>query len=179
MAENRISVIDAASCLGRQKQHVFKVLKRLGIVPEMAPASRSRGQRVAYLSEEQFRSLEAALGSVDGPSGEPGEQATRHGAFYLIQLEPVLEPGRFKLGFASNLEERLRAHKVAAPLCRVVKTWPCRLLWEKTAIESVARGCERVHTEVFRAPGPDGLDAITRRADAFFALMPEVPRRPP
>ena len=171
MAETRISVIDAASRLGRQKQHVFKVLKRLGIEPEMATGPGKHGQRVAYLSEDQFRSLEAEIGSANGASGDLGEQATLRGVFYLIQLEPDHDPGRFKLGFASNLDERVRAHRTAAPLCRVVKTWPCRHLWEKTAIDSVSRGCVRLHTEVFRTAV---LNEIVGRADAFFDLMPEA-----
>jgi len=45
------------------------------------------------------------------------------------------------------------------------------LLWEKTAIDSVTRGCERLNTEVFRS---EDLDLIKERCDKFFSLMPEL-----
>jgi hypothetical protein len=45
----------------------------------------------------------------------------------------------------------LRQLRCSAPYIQVMKTWPCRRLWEKTAIECVTEGCERLHTEVFRA----------------------------
>ncbi len=93
------------------------------------------------------------------------------GVFYLIQLEPMHDPGRIKLGFATNIKERLRSHKTAAPFSKAVKTWPCKLLWEKTAIDSVSQGCEKLHTEVFRSKS---IEVIQSRCEKFFALMPTI-----
>ena len=42
------------------------------------------------------------LGAADFVSAEVG-------VFYLIQLEPQFDPGRFKVGFAANISDRLRA----------------------------------------------------------------------
>jgi hypothetical protein len=91
--------------------------------------------------------------------------------FYLIQLEPDFDPGRFKIGFAASLPERLRHLRCSAPFAAVLKTWPCRRLWEKTAIDCVSAGCERLHTEVFRTAS---LDEVVGRCDGFFAIMPPV-----
>lgn len=93
------------------------------------------------------------------------------GLFYLVQLEPDHDPGRFKAGFTSNMEERLRAHRCAAPFVKVIKTWPCRSLWEKTTIDCVCDGCERLHTEVFRS---DSIDQVVEKCDEFFSLMPRL-----
>jgi hypothetical protein len=93
------------------------------------------------------------------------------GVFYLIQLEPEFDPGRFKVGFAAGMSERLRQLRCSAPFATVVRSWPCRRLWEKTAIESVSAGCERLHTEVFRT---GSLDEIIERCERFFAVMPPV-----
>ena len=93
------------------------------------------------------------------------------GVFYLIQLEPEHDPGRYKLGFATNIEERLRTHKTAAPFSKVLKTWPCKLLWEKTAIDSVSQNCVRLHTEVFRS---ESIDDVQSRCEQFFKLMPKI-----
>ncbi|MCP5020549.1 MAG: hypothetical protein GY930_02130 [bacterium] len=171
MTTDFISVIDAAARLGRNKEHLFKVLKRLGIEPTKQKSSGARGQRISYLSREQLELLKNEVGtSNDQPTGGAGAGGAS-GVFYLIQLEPDHDPGRFKLGFASSIDERLRAHRTAAPLCQVVETWPSKHLWEKTAIDSIARGCERLHTEVFRT---DSIAEIEERGKAFFTLMPEV-----
>ena len=96
------------------------------------------------------------------------------GVFYLLHLEPEHDPNRFKVGFASNLDERLRQHRCSAPLAQIVKTWPCRRLWEKTAIACVTEGCDQLHTEVFRA---SSLAAVEAKCSQFFALMPLVSTR--
>ena len=171
MTPDRISVIDAAEDLGRRKQHLFEVLKRLGIEPIMAQGPGAHGQRISYLSLEQYGLLKKELAESNAQSADDVGADHVSSVFYLIQLEPDHDPGRFKLGFASSIEERLRAHRTAAPLCQVVATWPTKPLWEKTAIDSIARGCERLHTEVFRA---DSLAGIEARGNAFFALMPDV-----
>ncbi|NJR52122.1 MAG: hypothetical protein HC780_23645 [Leptolyngbyaceae cyanobacterium CSU_1_3] len=89
----------------------------------------------------------------------------------MIQLEPEFDPGRFKVGFAANMSERLRHLRCSAPFAVVMRTWPCRRLWEKTAIESVSDSCERLHTEVFRA---SSTDEIIVRCERFFAVMPPI-----
>ncbi|HWB54643.1 MAG TPA: hypothetical protein VG722_10640, partial [Tepidisphaeraceae bacterium] len=69
----------------------------------------------------------------------------------------------------------LRHLRCSAPFAKVVRPWPCKLLWEKTAIECVTTGCERLHTEVFRAPEKD---KILERCEQFFALMPAIGNTP-
>jgi len=95
------------------------------------------------------------------------------GAFYIIQLEPTLDPNRVKMGYSKQLDKRLKAHRCAAPLARIVSSWPAKRTWEKTAMDSLSRGAERLHTEVFRV---DDLEKLIQSADAFFALMPELER---
>ena len=90
------------------------------------------------------------------------------GVFYLLLLEPEHDPGRFKVGFAVSLSERLRTLRCSAPFLKVVKTWPCKSLWEKTAIECVAESCKRLHTEVFRA---QSIESVVEKCERFFELM--------
>ena len=89
----------------------------------------------------------------------------------MIQLEPDHDPGRFKVGFAANINERLRAHRCSDPFAEILKTWACRRTWERTAIDCVTATCEQVHTEVFRT---ESLDDVKARCDAFFDIMPAV-----
>jgi hypothetical protein len=179
MNDETISVIEAARQLERKKATVFKVMRRLGIVPRKRRDSASKNQMVAYIALDEFQRVKDALairGSLE-PDGDgldanaDGFISAEIGVFYLIQLEPDHDPLRFKVGFAANLAERHRVLRCAAPFCIVVKTWPCRRLWEKTAIDCVTSGCERLHTEVFRS---SEIQAVVERCERFFAMMPPV-----
>ena len=110
------------------------------------------------------------------PKREGKIQNEAQSVFYLILLEPEFDPGRFKLGFTADIDERIRSHRTVAPLLKVVKTWPCRLTWEKTAIDCITAYCEQIHTEVFRA---DDIQQVIERADKFFKLMPRLDDLPP
>lgn len=166
-----ISVIDVAKSLGKQKAHIFKILGRLGIETVKEKNSAAKGQKISYITTEDYEKIKEYLAGAESEPGVSATQADVGGVFYLIQLEPEHDPGRFKLGFATNIEERLRSHKTAAPFSKVLRTWPCKLLWEKTAIECASQGCVRVHTEVFRT---ESIDKVQSRCEQFFKLMPEV-----
>lgn len=171
MEDELISVSQVASELGKRKKYIFKVLYRLGIERKLEKSAAARGQRVAYITSEDYERVKEYSSGVDNEVSEIIVDSDAEGIFHLIQLEPEHDPGRFKLGFATNIEERLRSHKTVAPYSKVLKTWPCKLLWEKTVIKCAAQGCERLHTEVFRS---ESIEAVQSRCDQFFALMPEI-----
>lgn len=135
MSNEIISVIDVAKKLGQHKAHVFKILRRLGIDTVKEKSHDARGQKIAYITTHDYDRISEYLAGDKNESEVSAPQPDVGGVFYLIQLEPEHDPGRFKLGFATNIDERLRSHKTAAPFSKVLKTWPCKLLWEKTAIE--------------------------------------------
>ena len=173
MPEELITVMDVAAQCGKAKQTVFKAISRLGIETQKLKSPERHGQLIAYVTEADAALIKSELESSstslsdDGPSPSLPET----GYFYLIQLEPELEPGRFKVGFASNMAERLRAHRCSAPYSKVVRKWECKSLWEKTTIDAVTNGCEQLHTEVFRT---DSSDDVVAKCDQFFGFMPKV-----
>jgi hypothetical protein len=179
MADDLISVIDLANQYGKRKQGIFKILRRLGIEPRKLPGANSRGQVISYITNGESQLVDDYLRSgrdsaeLDEENSDPLLEAliTEQGVFYLLLLEPNHDPGRFKVGFTTSLPERLRQLRCSAPLTKVIRTWPCKQLWEKTAIECVADGCERLHTEVFRTTS---LESIVAKCDQFFALMPKL-----
>ena len=150
MKNELISVSQIVSELGKQKSHLFKVLDRLRIERTLQKSSRARGQKIAYVTTEDYERIKEYFSGINGDASESIVDSDTGGVFYLIQLEPEHDSGRIKLGFATNIEERLRSHKREAPFAKVVKTWPCKLLWEKTAIECVVQNCERLHTDSTR-----------------------------
>ncbi len=174
MDDDLISVRDVAAQHGKAKQTVFKILKRLRIEPTKQRSSAGKNQLVSYITQEEFKLVRSELLLIRSDESEDGdlvaiENAVEQGVFYLIQLEPEFDPGRFKLGFTASLPERLRHLRCSAPFAKVIKSWPCQVMWEKTAIDSISAGCERLHTEVFRAVS---LDEIIAKCDRFFAIMP-------
>jgi len=177
MMEESISIIDVAKRLGKRKQTIFKIIKKLGISTKKQRHSKHRGQAIAYITNEDFNQISEYVSknqNLENTDNDRDINATSpidHGNFYLIQLEPDHEPGRFKVGFSSNLGERLRDLKCSAPYVKIVSTWPCHRLWEKTAIDCVTVGCRKLHTEVFRT---DNLDNVQNKCNQFFALMPKI-----
>lgn len=174
MHNDQISVIEAAKQIGYGKQGVFKLLKRLGIETVRSHSPEHNGQAIAYISMDDFTRLQndVAIRSVSESDADSTDTILGDsGFFYLIQLEPEHDPGRFKLGFANNVGERLRSHRCSAPFSTLVKSWPCKRVWERTAIDCVTQNCEQLHTEVFRT---DSMDAVIAICDRFFDLMPDL-----
>jgi hypothetical protein len=76
------------------------------------------------------------------------------GKFYVIQIIPDLDPKRIKLGFTSDLENRLNAHKTICPQLKLLANYPCKKIWEKTSIQYLknSSSLELIGGEVFTAP---------------------------
>ncbi len=115
MGDDLISVIEVASRHGRRKSTVFKVLRRLGTTATKQRSSSSENQLVACITQGEFRLVAVEMQAIatrnDGAGGddEPDDFVSAEvGVFYLVQLEPALDPGRFKVGFAAGMSERLR-----------------------------------------------------------------------
>ena len=175
MSEDLISVIQASEHLGKRKQTVFKVLKRLGIRTQKQRHSSHKNQLIAYITKGEFQMVQEDLAASPSSPSEsnqsPNLNSEELGCFYLMQLEPNHDPSRFKVGFTSSIPERLRALKCSAPFVAILGTWPCKRSWEKTVIECVSFECERLHTEVFRS---NSIEDVRRKCQSFFDLMPKL-----
>ena len=175
MDNDIISVVDASKKTGIRKQTLFKIIKRFGLNTTKQQSSSHRGQLISYITQKDFdfiiKNYSASKPTLDESESPTSSIQVDNGVFYLIQLEPEHDAGRFKLGFTSNISERLRTHRCSAPFATVLETWPCHVLWEKTAIDSVTKGCEKLYTEVFRTKD---ITQVKEKCDQFFALMPEL-----
>ncbi|MDD5215089.1 MAG: hypothetical protein PHQ03_06085 [Methylococcales bacterium] len=175
MNEELISVKEFAEANGLLRQTVFKVLKRHGIEQsKLRGGGENRGQTISYITKQDSIFVLELLASSKKDCGEFELLDTSLydvGVFYLLLLEPEHDPNRFKVGFTKSMNDRLRQHRCSAPYTTIVKTWLCRRLWEKTAIECITQGCEQLHTEVFRTPS---IEIVVELCDEFFALMPQL-----
>lgn len=163
-----ISIQQLAENLNVRKQTIFRIAKRLGIEKTDRVNMGSRGQKVSFISESDANLIQDELNRTQKNKSESNVDS-QIGVFYLIQLEPDFDPGRIKLGYASNIDERIRQHKTAAPLCKLIQTWPCKSLWEKTIMDCVTQNCEQLYTEVFRA---QNIEDVILLCDKVFEMMP-------
>ena len=171
MSQDLVSIAEIAKQHDRNRQTIHKIVKRMGLptVLKKTKTEEARGQKLSHISIDDYKLLEKTL-LVQGNQVSNEEQSDLSpGMFYFILLEPELDPGRFKVGFASDVHERMRSHKTTAPFLKLVKQWPCRHLWEKTAIDCVTEDCKRLYTEVYRT---EDIQRTVDRADKFFRLMP-------
>ena len=169
--EPLICLSDIARIHGRHKAQVHKTVKRLGLEAVKRVGPSTRGHKAFHITVQDYEIHRDRFDAVATGTDAAGLIENQEAVFYLILTEPELDPCRFKLGFSTDVAERLRHHKVSAPFTKLVRTWPCKALWEKTAIDCIADGCERLSPEVFRA---NDIQDIIDRADRFFALMPTL-----
>ena len=97
---------------------------------------------------------------------------SENGFFYMIALIPEYNRGRIKVGFASNVEERLGNHRTAAPTAELVRCWPCKRIFEKTIIAALAGLGKQVRNEVYDF---DNVELIVAKADTLFSLLNIAP----
>jgi hypothetical protein len=177
LPENGIAVVELADELQIRKQTIFKVIRRLGIQAVKRREPDRRGQSISIISRHDANVIRDELREAASVNGSAGVASNTRcfsedsGVFYVVQLEPNLDPGRFKVGFTTDIDGRLRHHRCSAPFVQCLKIWPCRRTWERAAIDCITVGTEQLHTEVFRA---DSLQIVIDRADRFFSLMPIV-----
>lgn len=173
---DRISLPEMADDLSCHKQTLFKIAKRMGIEPVKRRDSDRKNQLVSTVSQDEAHMirqefLSRTRAGEANSDGGIGELVAEDGVFYLVQLEPEHDPGRIKVGFTTDIDGRLRKHRCSAPFAQCLKTWPCQRIWERTVIDCVTAGLEKLHTEVFRT---QSIESVIAKAEQFFAIMPRV-----
>ncbi len=174
-ASGRIAIVDLADELQVWKQTIFKIAKRLDIQSSRRRESERGNQLVATVTQAEADLIKSeVLGKRRANAGAipaGSDYNADEGVFYLIQLEPEHDPGRFKVGFTTDLDGRLRKHRCSAPFAVSVKAWPCRRVWERTAKDFITTELKQLHTEVFHA---GSLEEVAARGDRFFEMAPPV-----
>ena len=182
--DDLIAVKDLARELGMGSPSVHNFIKELGI--ERIPIKiDGKGMPIQHIRltdcvpvrerarrrRRHWSRPESQPDWFNDDSGPSDNSDSELGMFYLMLPEPELAPTRFKLGYSKSPEGRRRQFLTAAPFIRIERAWPCKSLWEKTAIDFISQGCERLNTEVFKA---GDIGTVIERADSFFALSPPL-----
>jgi hypothetical protein len=170
--EQYVTLKDLAEEIGLDRSNMRKYLIRQGFEMAMVRTPESRSQMTLAITVEDAEAVKQLRNSQGFGFDRAPIQVNGYGFFYIIQVVPDLDPLRVKLGFATNMDSRLAAHRTSAPTARLVKHWPCKAMWEGVAIASITRsGCNLVGSEVFAC---DDIAGLSARGDAFFAIMPSA-----
>jgi len=167
---NTVLINDIAKELGINKDYAKRVAKKMGF--EIHYGKR----RIASVSKSDYEKFIKDY--------EPRRPSTKQladntefdgfGYYYIIQLEPIKIPDRVKVGYADSLIERCAQHRTTNPNLKVLKSWPCKRIWEKTAEASITRNeCIHIGGEVYEGD----LQLFLDRAETFFSLLPTVERK--
>ena len=175
MSDEYISLKQLAGELGMDRSHARRYVLNLGVTPAKRRTPESGGQLTLTVSAQEAEFIRHTRGE-QGFLDSQKAVASEAGFFYAIQLVPELAPGRVKLGFADGVELRLSQHRTSAPTARLLRSWPCRRAWERTAIDALsAIGGALVLNEVFEF---QDIDEVLRRGDEFFGLLPDPATKP-
>jgi len=165
-----VTVKKLADELGMDRSNIRKYVLSKGFAFLKVRTPESRNQLVLALSASDAELIRQARESEGYGVLQPVD--TNGGFFYIIQLIPELAPLRVKLGFASDVNARLQAHRTSAPTASLVASWPCKKTWEIAAIASATRtGCKLIANEVYAC---DDLETLVQRGSDFFSIMPTL-----
>ena len=172
MAEQLVYVTHLADELGYTKAALHRVVRRAAIEPQHVHSEFSRGQRTLAITAEEADRVRALVRGRDASVLESQTTHPDNGVFYAVVVDPI-RPGRVKLGFTSDLEQRLSSYRTSSPELQVLFTIPCRRGWEATTMAALTNveGCSQVRQEVF-----DYLDSdvLAERARSWFTMLPSV-----
>ncbi len=154
---------------GVDRTTVKRYARRHGIAFVWVRDADTGNQQVQALTVEDAEAMrEARTVEGYGPQARIVE-ANGAGFFYVVQLLPTLQPGRVKLGHATDVEARLGSYRTVCPEACIVGRWACRKSWEAAAIRAATAGqADRIGQEVFLA---EDVDAVVAAAERFFGMM--------
>jgi hypothetical protein len=175
MEETYVTLAQLSTRLQMDRSQLRKYVLRKGVAWQHVRTPDSHGQVALALTTEAAEhliALRAEEGFVPGRTRALPVPTEDRGVCYIVQLVPDLAPGRLKVGFAADLAARLAAHRTAAPTAVVLETWPCKRVWEATALDALtACDCTMIGPEVFDCLN---IDTVIARGHAFFALLPSL-----
>ena len=162
---NYITIKRLGDEIGMDRSNLRKYVNSLGInmVKIRTPDAGNQLSNAITLEEAKLvKKARQESGFMDVPMNRKGE-------FYLIVLNgdvPGIRP-RVKLGFTTDLENRIQDYRTTNPHCYYVGRWECEKAWEQAAIYAVTNydGCNHVGGEVYDC---FMVEILLKRCDRFF-----------
>lgn len=172
MSDQWVFLANLANQIGMERSNARKYILDHGFQFTKIRCLAKNNAMMLALSAEDAEAILAQRqrdGFMDGSAAVP--ETNGHGLFYVVQPLPQIDPTRLKFGFTTSLEQRLLSYRSICPEATVLQTWPCKAIWERTAIAALSRdACEQLGQELFRY---HDINHILERGEAFFAMLPQ------
>ncbi len=99
---------------------------------------------------------------------QPPAPSSKNELFYLIDLYPG-HADICKIGWTSDIEQRLKTYRTTAPNLRRVKSWPCKREQdaEATRYALTFQGLHKMGPETFET---QDIEAVVNHLDQFFNM---------
>ena len=168
--KNYVALSELAAELRLDRSNMLKYAKKLNISTQDRRTPKSKNQLTKTVTLDDAEIIRKTRQREGFTNDATIVSVPDWGVFYIIQLVPEYDQKRLKLGFTDNLDNRLSQHKTAAPTATVLKSWPCKRVWEKTIIDALTiRHCRLVANEVFEC---DSYEKLVGLADTIFDILP-------
>jgi hypothetical protein len=165
--QNLILVKDLAIRLGMDRSHTLKLVKALNIETKTVRTPETGMQASSAVSKEDAAKMEEWRSSRGfSKSVEVTEQRS---FLYAILPDPVLRPGRVKVGKATTPDNRFADYKTICPEMQVLRVWPAPPSCEGYLIALADTFGLRVGVELFDIGS--GLDSFMAAADSALAAL--------
>ncbi len=97
---------------------------------------------------------------------------TNNGIFYIIQTNPHNIPKRYKFGFTSDLDNRIRSYKSVCPNMKIIKKFKCDNIHELPLLRMVSTYGNRIGQEVYEIENINRI--IKEIKEALNKLLPKA-----
>lgn len=166
-----VTLKQLAQQMSMDRSNARKYILRQGIRPVKRRAADSGNQLALTVTEEEAENI--LMNRKKEGFSEPDEPVSSDfGCFYVVLIVPEFSARRIKLGFTTNISERLSQYRTVAPTAVVIKTWPCKRTWEEAVIDCLtSQKCKLVKNEVFEC---DDIDQMLQTGRRLFDILPDL-----
>ena len=178
MDANMVTLKELGNSIGMDSGNLRKYIKKfkneIGVTIKKTRSKATGNQMTDVLSSSDAKKVE----KFRRDSGY-GENVIKHesktinsGYFYIVQLIPEVLAGRVKMGFSTDIYNRMLAYRSVCPKAKIVKKWPCKQVWERAAMDAITKiGSKKIGVEVYEF---DDLDVVIKNANSFFDMLPKI-----
>ena len=166
---NLYTFSQVADRLNMDKGNLHRLITKLKLSTYGLRDKQANNQIVKAIDDAGLQTLTSYRDDI--PKSSNNENVSIESIFYLILIAPDLSEYRVKLGFTTNLEQRLTSYKTICPNVKVVKTWECNKEWEKAIIDMAITNKDKIiGEEVFDV---NDVALLVDRIDNIFAMLNE------
>jgi hypothetical protein len=157
--------------LKMDRSNAFRFIKDAGFSLVKRRLPETKNQLTYAFSEKEVKEI-IEYRKKQGFNNESKIVENEEGYFYIVRLVPDLDNRRIKMGFTSNIENRMNQLRTSAPTLKLFASWPCKKSWESTVIDCLSFNyCDHILNEVFECTN---FEKLIKKGDELFKILPKM-----